>query len=87
MNKIKSYVGFAIKSRKIIYGADNIMSSKTCKLILASENLSQNTLNKLKSKNVNIQILPASEFELLDLNGLVVAITDESLANAIKNNI
>ena len=87
MNKINSYIGFAKKSRKIVYGADKILACKTCKLILASEELAQNTLNKLQTKNVKIQILPAEEFQLLDLNGLVVAITDQSLANAIKNNI
>lgn len=87
MNKINSYIGFAIKSRKVVYGADNILSSKNCKLIVASTDLAQNTIDKLKTKNIQIVMVDHSEFQTLNLRGLVVGITDENLSNAIKNNI
>lgn len=85
MNKINSYIGFAIKSRNIVYGADNILSSKKCKLIIASENLSQNTINKLQTKNIKIILLKEVDYNSLNLRGLVVGITDESLSKAIQN--
>ncbi len=85
VNKINSYIGFAIKSRKILYGADNILFSKTCKLVIASEQLSAGTISKIKNKNLKIIILPTQEYISLNLKGLVVGITDSSLAQAINN--
>ena len=87
MNKINSYIGFAIKSKKVVYGADNILKSKACKLIVASQKLSSNTLEKLNTKNTQIIILPQADYSQLNLKGLVVAITDKSLADAIQNNL
>ena len=83
MNKINSYIGFAIKGRKVVYGADNILINKHCKLIVASEELSQNSLQKLQTKNIQTIILPQSVYNTLNLRGLVVGITDESLSQAI----
>ena len=87
MSKINSYVGFAIKSRNIIYGTDSILASKSkCKLILVSQNLSQNAINKLKKVD-QVVLLNADQFESLFGNTLAVAITDINLANAIKQNL
>lgn len=83
MDKINSYVGFAIKSKTIVYGADNILKSKNINLILASEELSQNTINKLKNTNLKIINLPSEKYNSLNLKGLVVGIKDKSLADAI----
>lgn len=83
MDKINSYVGFAIKSKTIVYGADNILKSKNINLILASEELSQNTINKLKNTNLIIINLPSEKYNSLNLKGLVVGIKDKSLADAI----
>ena len=87
MNKIKSYIGFAIKSKQVVYGADNILVSKKNKLIVASIQLSQNTLEKLKNINVKIITLPHEIFEDLNIKGLVVSITNLSLAKAIIENL
>lgn len=87
MNKINSYIGFAIKSRKVVYGADNILKSNSCKLIVASSALAQNTLQKLHSKKIKIVTVPEADYQTLNLKGLAVAITDSSLAQAIINNI
>lgn len=83
MDKINSYVGFAIKSKTIVYGADNILKSKNINLILASEELSQNTMNKLKNTNLKIINLPSAKYNSLNLKGLVVGIKDKSLADVI----
>ena len=87
MNKINSYVGFAIKSRKVVYGADNIIKNNGCKLVIVSDALAQNTLQKLQTKNVKIITVPHTDYQTLNLRGLAVAITDNSLAQAIINNI
>lgn len=83
MDKINSYVGFAIKSNAIVYGADNIVKSKNIHLILASEELSDNTMSKLKNTNIKIFSLPSEKYSSLNLKGLVVGIKDRSLASAI----
>ena len=87
MNKINSYIGFAIKSRKVVYGADNILKSNACKLVIISDALAQNTQQKLQTKNIKIITVPESDYQTLNLKGLAVAITDSSLAQAIINNI
>ena len=87
MNKINSYIGFAIKSRKVVYGADNILKSNACKLIIVSRALAQNTLQKLHSKSIKIITLPETDYSMLNLRGLAVGITDTSLADAIIKNV
>lgn len=84
MDKIKSYIGFAIKARKIVFGQDNILKSKNCKLIISSQNLSQNALQKLTNTQIKLIILPNEVYQSLELKGLVVGITDQNLANAIN---
>lgn len=83
MDKINSYVGFAIKSKNIVYGADNILKSKNIRLILASEELSQNTINKLHNTKICLLSLPSEKYNSLNLKGLAVGIKDKSLADAI----
>ena len=47
-SKIQTYLGFAKKSNAIVYGLDNLEKyfKKNC-LVLYSNNLSENSLNKL----------------------------------------
>ena len=86
MSKINSYIGFAIKSRKVVYGTDNILINKNCQLVIVSDSIAQNTLQKLKNKNLKIIVMPQAEYKTLNLKGLAIAITDQSLAQAIQNN-
>ena len=88
--KIKAYVGFAKKSRKIVYGTDDIIKTKNCKIILISDELSDGSVKKIENfiKNNNINILEfdsKSYLEIIDnISIKAVAITDENLAIAIK---
>ena len=50
INKIKTYIGFAIKSRKIIFGYDNIISYKKKHVLIL---LSPTTSEKIASKLCN----------------------------------
>lgn len=86
MNKINAYIGFAIKSRSVVYGTDNILTSKGCKLIVVSNKLSINALQKLQSKNIQIITLSENDYAQLNLKGLAVGITDKSLAEAIQKH-
>lgn len=86
MSKINSYIGFAIKSRKVVYGTDNILINKNCQLVIVSDSIAQNTLQKLQNKNLKIIVMPQAEYKTLNLKGLAIAITDQSLAQAIQNN-
>ena len=89
--KIKTYVGFAKKSRKIILGADDIIKAiKVAKLIIVSDSLSSSSLDKLSkaAKKYHIDIFTLKEDEFFNLIDSVfikaIAITDKNLSDAIK---
>ena len=46
--KIKTYIGFAIKSRKIKFGVDDILKLKNAELIIVSDSLSESGMKKLE---------------------------------------
>ena len=90
-SKIKSYVGFAIKSKHIKYGVDEILKMKFADVILFSNSLGNSSREKLLafSKNTNSKIFEFEEdvFDEIASNNKnlkAVAITDKNLANAIK---
>ena len=85
INKIKTYIGFAIKSNKILLGTDNILASNKPKLVLISDELSENAEKKL-SKNNKCFKLKKQEFETaVTINGVkAIAVVDVSLAETIK---
>ena len=92
MNKISSYVGFAIKARKVLIGQSLIKGNKTkqiyCLLVCSSAsenliNLAQNVASKQNCELITINNLE----DLTHISGLkIIAITDESLGNAIIKN-
>ncbi len=92
-NKINAYLGFAIKSRKIEFGTDDVLKSKNSKIILASSSLSQNAMQKIENfsneKSIGYFCISDEIFAKAfgEKNVKVVAVTDEGLANAIKNYI
>ena len=90
-SKIKAYIGFAIKSRSLVFGLDN-MDKKKLKLILVSQSLSQNSLGqatKLKEKN-NCELLSIADEDmqyLLDKDNVkAIAVLNPSLAEAIAQS-
>ncbi len=90
--KIKSYVGFAIKSNQVVFGVDNLeVFRKKLHLIIVSADIAEKSMNKLKvvSQNKNAEILVFSE-GLEDLtsrkNCKAIGITNFELAKAIKNS-
>lgn len=85
---IESYLGFAIKSGKIIYGIDSILASKKKKYALilsktATENLRKKAV--LHSERFNIPLVEVDSLEELiyKQNCKLVAVLDPNLAKAI----
>ena len=95
ISKIQSYLGFAKKSGSIVYGLDNLEKYKKCVyLVLYSDQLSENSLNKLdrlvSERKWKMGVLKKTTIdELLVVNNCkVIGLTNESLANAIiKTNV
>ena len=90
-NKAFSYVGFAIKANKIIYGTDSLLGySKKIHLIIVSNSLSENAVKKIEKladiKNCPVIKIEESEFDAtVNKSGCkVVGITSYELASAIQ---
>ena len=92
MNKIKTYVGFAIKSNKVLIGQSTIKSNKNkqiyCILVCSSASENLVDLAKRVAEKNNCQAIVVENLEMLThKEGLkIIAITDENLGNAIINN-
>ena len=93
MQKILTYVGFAIKSNKKIFGLDDLLKTKKkIGVILYSSSLEPNSYTKLdKFSNINnikaIKVDP-DLFVSLNISGVkVLGITDPNLAKAIIKTI
>lgn len=93
LSKIKTYIGFAIKSGKIRYGVDDILKLKNAELILVSESLADSGMKKLEglAERKEIKLIKFSEEEFLELIQNISikasAILDKNLAEAIKKNL
>ncbi len=89
MSSIKSYIGFAVKSGKILYGIDNIIQSRKRKYVMvicktASENLADKA-RKYSEKNgipLIMAELPLEEM-VHKTNCKLIAISDANLASAV----
>ena len=92
MNKIISYIGFAIKAKKIIIGQSHLKrTDKKLYLILVCSSASENLINLAK----NLATRNECDFiitkpKLQDLTNIqddkIIGITDESLSKAIIDN-
>ena len=87
MNKINSYIGFAKKSRTILFGEDKILEGKNIKLVVCSNTISNNFLKKIEKANLKTICLVEQEFNKLQIDSKVFAITNENLAQAIEKEL
>lgn len=91
--KVKSYIGFAIKSRQIKFGVDDILKLKHASLIVVSSSLAESGMKKLTGystkKQVKMIVLNPDCFGEIIQNVSVkaAAVTDDNLADAIKKNL
>jgi ribosomal protein L7Ae-like RNA K-turn-binding protein len=92
-SKIKTYVGFAVKSRKIRYGVDDILKLKNADLIIVSDSLAESGMKKLEAfadrKSVGLIKLSEQDFfeVVQNISIKALAVLDENLADAIKKNL
>jgi ribosomal protein L7Ae-like RNA K-turn-binding protein len=92
-SKIKTYVGFAVKSRKIRYGVDDILKLKNANLIIVSDSLAESGMKKLEAfadrKSVGLIKLSEQDFfeVVQNISIKALAVLDENLADAIKKNL
>ena len=92
MNKIVSYIGFAIKSKKLLTGQTHLKHTKeNLQLILVSSDATENLKNLAKNLAVKhsctyiITNVPLEQLTNIP-NIKIVAITDENLSKAIIKN-
>lgn len=90
MDKISSFIGFAIKSNKIVKGLDDLeKTKKRVQLVLYTTDLNENSKQKL-DKLTSIKKLQTKEIDpklLTDINIIgvkVLGVTDVNLASAIN---
>lgn len=92
MSKIDGYLGFAVKSGKILYGIDNIEVSKKRKYLLvlcptAGSNLVKNA--KFYSEKYEIPLVTVDsplENIIYKTNCKIIALLDANMAKAVKEN-
>ncbi len=91
-NKIKTYLGFAIRSGKVVFGYDNLMvTRKNPLLVLISQSQGDKVADKVMKYCMEGKIrcirLPFNLEDLLDRNCKVIAVLDKSLSDAIYNEL
>jgi ribosomal protein L7Ae-like RNA K-turn-binding protein len=85
MDKISSYIGFAVKSGSVIIGGDNIeKAKKPPRVILVCESASDRLKKKMQSLG-DAEIIAVENLEELSHIGgcKALAVTDQNLAKAI----
>ena len=93
LNKVKSYINFAKRSKSIVFGVDDIIKSNKIKIIVLSGGLADNSKQKIdkisQTKNIlKVELDKNLFFELIQNDSIkIFAITDASLAKAIKLNL
>lgn len=89
IEKIKPYVGFAIKSNAVCYGIDNL--KKNVKFVLFSETISENTIAKIKKfcEELNILCIQLNleQSKILPSGVKVLGIKNINLAKAIMGEL
>ena len=92
-NKVKTYVGFAVKSRKIRYGVDDILKLKNADLIMVSDSLAESGMKKLEAfaNRKSLSLIKLSEEDFVEvvqnISIKALAVLDINLADAIKKNL
>lgn len=91
--KIKSFIGFAIKSRNIIFGADLTIKGKNMQyLIMFTDNINRTAKNRLivHAEKSSIPVIIVEENQMEEYvnksNCKCITITDKNLAAAIINS-
>lgn len=86
INKVKTYIGFSIKSNSIVFGSDNILKlKKKPDVVIICNSATEKVINQIKKtgfKCVMLKNILLSEILQRD-NVKVIAIKNDNLAKAI----
>ena len=91
-DKIFTYIGFSVKSGKIVYGYESVLlNKKRTYLILCDKDLSENSMKKVlrfaESKGVACRTIAALHDYFGGRSVKCVGIGEEHLASAIKKEL
>ena len=92
-SKVRTFIGFAIRSGKFRIGANSIATLKKVCLMIVCKTASENTKKEAqkKSRKFGCKLLITESETLSELthreNAKVMAITDEKLSQAIIDNV
>lgn len=90
IDKIKTYVGFAVKSGEFVIGIDEVLKQKRLELIIVSNSLQPSSKSKVeayaKKSNVKLLAFDGREFDFVTnmTNVKVFGLKNKNLASAIK---
>lgn len=90
-SKVRTFIGFAVKARKLVTGADSVARLKRAYLVLVCDSASENAKKLAEKQSVRLRCpLLGCVTPLEDLcnktNCKIAAVTDQSLAKAIIDN-
>ena len=89
-DKVKTLIGFAMKAGKVVFGTDNIEYSRTKRLIILCNTLSENSRNKVVAHCGKVPVLLVTQGTLAEIthreNCKAIAITDKQMSEAMLNN-
>lgn len=92
-NKAETFIGFSIRSGKILFGLEQIERSKKIpKLIVVCSTLGENSQKKVLtySEKKKVNVLKLSQRKLEDIvhkdNCKIIGLTDAHLAQAVIDN-
>ena len=90
-SKLKSYLGFSIKSNKVIFGIDNLEATKKpVQLVICCNTIAENSFKKLsflcyRNDWTLVQTTKSTIAEMIKReNCKIIGILDSNLAKAIK---
>lgn len=94
VQRIKSFVGFAVRAGKVVWGTDNVLAyKKKLRLVLASADLAENAREKLRAycekKPAEFVVLTdLTVAELVHREGVkAVGVIDKNLSDAILSEL
>lgn len=97
-NKLRTYFGFAIKSKNLVSGYDtclNLIKRKKIQLIIITADAAEKTQTRFRglceNAGIPMYIVERSEYDMADLTGIegrnIFGVTDTNLASAIAKEI
>ena len=92
-DKLRAYIGFSIKARKIVYGYDAVMRTKTIRLVIAATAINRTAKSELQDvcTRHNIPLQWCDEALLAECTAKTgckcIGLVDPSLAKAANEEL